>query len=342
MRLWLGFCIALLVAACGDPMATVPRLSDQDIPEDRDTLSVLSEAPEQKPRQGGFLAALLGGGTDDENTPGDATAIERPATDDQEGMPPETAQAPREQQQPAPKRRGLFALFAPAATDAGPAPAQAAKDDTQDSTVDGQGTEEVQLASLQPDQTKASRGGGLLGGLGGGAGKAPRADTAQVRDVAPGVFLPYGQVGRVCGLPRNRMGKKIADFPDRRPTYALYDSEPGNTAAHTFFLTGFADGCARQFTASLAVFGSVGMHEQLRYGLPAEVQPYSDTDKAYETLKSRICKVPRRKPCGSRIGRLEKDTVFVSVYERFGSNAHWKNLLLHDGAVLALDRKSAG
>jgi hypothetical protein len=72
------------------------------------------------------------------------------------------------------------------------------------------------------------------------------------------------------------------------------------------------------------------------------VQPYSDTDKAYETLKSRICKVPRRKPCGSRIGRLEKDTVFVSVYERFGSNAHWKNLLLHDGAVLALDRKSAG
>ena len=98
--------------------------------------------------------------------------------------------------------------------------------------------------------------------------------------------------------------------------------------------------CARQFTAAMAVFGSVEMHEQLRYGLPAEVQPYSDTDKAYEKLKRRVCNKPRRKPCGGRIGQMAKDTVFLSVYERFGGNSQWMNILLHGGDIVAQDRKS--
>jgi hypothetical protein len=151
--------------------------------------------------------------------------------------------------------------------------------------------------------------------------------------------LAYGGLARVCDVPSRKLGKKIAQYPDRRPMYRLYDSEPKSTDPRTFYLTGFSDGCARQFTAALAVFGSVGMHEMLRYGLPAEIQPYSDTDKAYEKLKRQICGKPRRKPCGSKINLMENDTVFLSIYERFDSNAHWMNLLLHRGLVYAQDHK---
>lgn len=49
--------------------------------------------------------------------------------------------------------------------------------------------------------------------------------------------------------------------------------------------------------------------------------------------------MPRREPCGARIKRLERDTVFLSIYERFGDNARWKNLLLHNGDLLAQDVK---
>ncbi len=146
-------------------------------------------------------------------------------------------------------------------------------------------------------------------------------------------------MARVCDLPRARLGKKVAQFPERRPRHRLYDSDPGNIAPHTFYLTGFDDGCARQFTASVALFGSVGMHEQLRYGLPAEVQPYSKTDKSYEKLKTRVCGVPRKKPCGSKLNRLESNTVFLSIYEKFGGNERWSDLLLHDGKLLAQDTK---
>ena len=59
------------------------------------------------------------------------------------------------------------------------------------------------------------------------------------------------------------------------------------------------------------MFGAPSMHEQLRYGQPSEEYPYSDTDKAYEKIKSQICRVGKRKPCGSAISRLERDTVFI-------------------------------
>ncbi len=52
--------------------------------------------------------------------------------------------------------------------------------------------------------------------------------------------------------------------------------------------------------------------------------------------------MPRKKPCGSKVSKLDRSTVFVSIYERFGSNPHWSNLLLHDGKVLAQDKKKGG
>lgn len=217
----------------------------------------------------------------------------------------------------------------------------AAGDDTAVTGGAAAPSEDVQTASLNAPETTAPASAetppkrrGLFGGSFAGQSRS----TAK-SDIPFGVTLPYGQVARICGVPKSKLGKRVEQFPEKRAKYALYDSQPGSTALRTFFLTGFDDGCARQFSAAVAVLASASLHEQLRYGLPAEVQPYSDTDKAYEDLKVRVCKVPRRKPCGSRIGRLENNTVFVSIYERFGGNAQWSNLLVYDGALLAQDKK---
>lgn len=156
--------------------------------------------------------------------------------------------------------------------------------------------------------------------------------------VTPGATVPYGQVARLCGVPVNRLGKRTDRYPERGSArYTLYDTEPGATGLRTMYLTGFDDGCARQFSAALAVFGGFEMHERLRYGLPDRVQPYSETDDAYETLKRQVCGAGRGKPCGSRMAQFQRDGVFVSVYERFTGSPRWKNLLLHDGRVVAFD-----
>lgn len=180
--------------------------------------------------------------------------------------------------------------------------------------------------------------------LGGGdaadGGSSDRRTSGQPPSVPAGTLLSFGEVKPVCDLPEDRRGKEIEAFPARRAAYRLYDSEPGRTTPHPFYITGFSDGCARTFTAAVAIFGSPEMHELLRYGLPAEVQPYSDADRAYEQIKSRVCGVGRSKPCGSRISRIEKNTVFVSVYEAYGGTSRWLEMLLHAGEVVASDIKA--
>ncbi|MEL7154578.1 MAG: hypothetical protein AAFN51_12455, partial [Pseudomonadota bacterium] len=59
-----------------------------------------------------------------------------------------------------------------------------------------------------------------------------------------------------------------------------------------------------------------------------------------EGVKSKVCRVGRQKPCGTRIKRLERTTVFVTTYERFTDNARWADILLHDGSVLASSFKA--
>lgn len=279
MRLAAIFAACLWLAACGDPIADIPRLSDQDIPEDSGSVDVAAAPATQET---GLFQLLLGG-----------SAQAAGKTEDAPDTSPENKADPDNT-----PRRGLFSLFRGMSQSAG--------------------EPEVVPASL-PDP--------------GRAGPSPTSE------IEPGTTLPYGRVARICGLGKRDMGKQIAAHPENRPVHRIYDSDPGNTSPHSFYVTGFRDGCARQFTASLAVFGSVAMHEQLRYGLPAEVQPYSGTDKAYEKVKSRACGVPRKKPCGSQLSRLDRSTVFVSIYERFGSNPDWTNLLLHDGDLVAQDSK---
>jgi hypothetical protein len=279
----LALICVLALAGCGAPEAEIGRLSEQDLPQDAETLGAMP-GPEARDEaeSGGFLARLLGGGKPKGDTSEPAQGAEPGATEESASRtPPETYGASREVE-PEPKKRGLFGLF--------------------------------------------------------GGGGNTRAEGA-TSEIAPGTVLPYGKVARICGLSDRQMGERVETYPERRGTYALYDSAPQSTALRTFYLTGFDDGCARQFSAAVAVLAGADAHEQLRYGLPAEVHPYSTTDKAYEDLKARVCRVGRGKPCGKRIGRLERDTVFVSIYERFGSNAQWHTVLVHGGDVLAQDRK---
>lgn len=333
MRLVVAIFSLAVVAACGDPMADLPRYSEQDIPEASVALEALPTEDEPQEATGGLLSRLFG--SSDREEPAAETELAE-TTDTPEVETMATAKAEPAAQETSTKRRGLLGLFAGSPQDK-PRQQNAAAE-VQSAPSEDRPAQQVQVASVDPEAPSEPQGRGLFGLLG-GASSTP--EGAAEGDIQPGTVLPYGQVARVCGVPASRMGKKIASFPEKRSRYKLFDSQPGNTAPHTFYLTGFDDGCARQFTASLAVFGSVSMHEQLRYGLPAEVQPYSTTDEAYEDLKRGVCKVPRRKPCGNRIGLLERDTVFLSIYERFDSNAHWTNLLLHDGQLVAQDNKSS-
>lgn len=244
-----------------------------------------------------------------------ATPIEQAVAVEPEKVAEVTQTAPEATVQP---RRGLFGLLAVAR----------AKDKSDDEI-------KVRTAALTPTiEPKPLPRKTLRSNTRNRKHKGP---DAQI--VAFGTRLPSGVVARVCDLPGGRLGKEIEKFPARGRGYKLIDSKPGSSATRPFYVTGFDDNCARTFTAALALFGSPTMHEQLRYGLPSKVQPYSLTDKAYEGIKRSVCGAAKNKPCGASISKLEKNTVFISMYDRIGSNASWSNILVHEGWVLAADRK---
>lgn len=321
-----GLAMALALAGCGDPLDKVEHIADVELADEQPVAAALP-SPEELAREGGLFGALL-------NNSGDATPDAGDSAEDGSGdgaLTPDPAQADPKAAEAAfdkaplvepEKRRGLFGLLGARTT---------AKDQTAPDAS-------VQSASLSPDipdrapQARVSerKRSGLFGG-----GHASRRTGPDTLDVPVGAVLPYGAIARVCDAGRRALGTRIDKAPARGNGFALYDSNPKSTGARTFYVTGFSDGCPRQFTAALAMFGAPSMHEQLRYGKPAEEYPYSDTDKAYEKVKSHVCRVGKRKPCGKAIGRLERDTVFISTYEHFGDNARWADMLLHDGQVMA-------
>lgn len=184
---------------------------------------------------------------------------------------------------------------------------------------------------------RSLRAGERTGAAGAGSdGDAAQADDDQDHDPEQVAGdLPFGVVARVCDLGPRAMGRRVASYPETGSRYVLRDTDPGAAGARDFYLTGFADGCARRFSGALAMFAGPAMHEQLRYGPAAAAIPESETDLAYKALKSRLCDVARDQPCGARLHRLEPDTAFVTVYARFGDTGRWANLLLHDGKLLA-------
>jgi hypothetical protein len=269
----LGLSLCAL-AACGDPLDQIDRLSDVALADEQ--IAALVPEPGDQADDAPVLPVLVA----------DAAAAAGDGSDGAEAADliddaPVVATA-------APARTGFLGLFAP------PAGASA----TNSAAI---------TASVGPD----------------------------AREIAPGQLLPYGEIATVCGKPESALGQPIAAASG----LAIYDSAPGSIALRSHFITGFPDGCARQFSAALAMFGDVGTHEVVRYQPSNAGIAFSETDLAYEEIKGRVCGVPSGQPCGARLEDLGRNTAFVTVYERFGSGPVWADILIHDGAVVAMDFK---
>ena len=351
-RIFGSLVLVAMLAACASPMERLPKLEDVELAEDAPSIdAVATRANANEPiARPGLLGAIFRSGRDaaapvepePTSVATDAAVTEALGADaspdaaSEATAPVEVAAvAPAEAK---PKRRGLFGLGrgfgapedAPQ-TDEGIAATPVSVAVAAEKPTAEQQTREVSAAAATPR------------GIGGLFGKrAARIPKSNEPDVTAGAPLAFGAVGRVCGLSKRDLGREVERFPKlaRRDGYALYDTAPGSTSARAFYITGFADGCPRQVTAANVVFGAPSMHERLRYGLPADTLPSSRTDEAYKTLKSRICKVSRNAPCGASISRLERNTVFVTMYANFSGNKNWSNLLLHSGQVYAKDIKS--
>jgi hypothetical protein len=166
----------------------------------------------------------------------------------------------------------------------------------------------------------------------GGAGVV---QPTSVAAVPAGTLVPYGELIPACGLSTRNRGREV----EAASGYRVYDTDPTSIAPRTHYVTGFSDGCARQFTAALALFGDIGTHEIVRYGTADGGLEYTQTDNAYEEIKASFCGARAGQPCGTRIDRLARRTTFLTIYERFGTNPVWADVLLHDGEVVAVDFK---
>ncbi len=308
LRRTLALGALVLVAGCGDPLEDFDRISDVALADGVVSAQALPTQAEQE-REG-----FLGTQSAAETTP-DVTLPE-----------------------PTP-RPGLLGLFTRARENVAVAAARVEAEDGQSEALGAQGdADEVTLAALpaEPDApTPAARTGGWSL-FGGGAS----ASSAQANDVAFGTVVPYGVIARVCEARGKEMGQKVLKGPAKG--FALYDSAPGTVAARTYYITGFSDGCPRQLTAANVLIGAPALYDMLHYGPAAQDLPYGATDKAYEKVKARVCGVARKKPCGSKIKRLERTTFFVNAYDSFGNASRWSEALIHDGKVLATAMKSGG
>lgn len=198
----------------------------------------------------------------------------------------------------------------------------------------------VQAALLEADKPAQPLFGGLFAGFGqgGGAEKAAPAEKRPARtgpdaqQVKPGDKVPFGQIATACGVKKRDMGQKLG----KTGGFTLWDTAPGSTAQRAHYVTGFRDGCPRQFTAALAMFGDPLAHEKTRY--KSVKSSYSNVDQGYEAIKAKVCRVSHGKPCGANMTRLTRNTAIISAYEVFGSTVTWSDILLHDKGVVAMDR----
>jgi hypothetical protein len=157
--------------------------------------------------------------------------------------------------------------------------------------------------------------------------------TAEVADITADRRVGFGDLGRNCAVSGAALGKQVTAAAG----FAIHDTAPGGTGQRTHYITGFQDGCPRQFTGALVLLGDVGTHELVRYADIGLDQPYTPTDDAYERLKTSFCGARRGQPCGGRIDSLAGRATFVTVYDGFGDAADWMDILLYAGDVLAFD-----
>ncbi|EYD70726.1 lipoprotein [Limimaricola hongkongensis] len=169
---------------------------------------------------------------------------------------------------------------------------------------------------------------GCAAGPGGGSASLP-GPGPEIPEIAPGRSLPFGQVAKVCGQSGRALGTPVATAAG----FTLRDTDASSTAPRTQYVTGFADGCARQFTAALALFGTPGTREATVYGAGASGGP---VDAVYEEVKRQICGVPKGQPCGAAAPRLAANTTFLTAYAAFGASGRHTDLLLHDRRAVAV------
>lgn len=143
--------------------------------------------------------------------------------------------------------------------------------------------------------------------------------------------VPFGKVGKVCEARGRKLGTRVERFAGG---YALYDPDPGAGGTRNFHITGFSDGCPRRVTAATVLVSSPSSYEQFRFGPAGGDLPYARTDAAYDRIKRQVCGAGKRKPCGSRIGSLDRSTFFISAYRRLGDNSRWAETLIHNGEVV--------
>lgn len=311
--------VFLTLAACGDPLAGVARLSEVDIAPEDTTAAALPDAEEIA--RDGFLGT---------------TAAEGP-------VPEDVASAPEAQDQEKTEGGGFFSGLIKRVTKVDTAEAIAADVASAQSkavvieTIAVEPASSADLVSLPVEpkapQEEAKTGIRGLGLFKGGAKKSPKRTGPDVRDVPYETVLAFGEIARSCDSRGKSLGKKV-DGTGRRG-FTLYDSKPGVQDKHTFYVTGFSDNCPRQFTAANALFGTPSFYEQIRYSPAGKYLPYAATDTAYDKVKSSICRAGKKKPCGKNIGKLDSQTAFVSAYEFSEYNGQWKEFLVHDGEVLA-------
>lgn len=297
------------LAACGDPLAGLDRLNEVDLPQ-QDASAAVLPTQEEVAREGFFGTPAATGGA--------PAADVRPVVDK------------------AAPRGGFFGRLlerAPARVDTSAAQAPRVSTDPAD-------PETVDLASLTPvpDAAPEPARRGLFRRAAPQSNAATPRSGPDARDITHGSILPFGEVARTCDTQKNQLGRKVENAPAQG--YALYDSVPNSADPRTFYLTGFSDGCPRQFTAANVLLGSAGLYERLHFGPGGEFLPEGATDAAYEKVKRRVCGTGRRKPCGSKIKQMERSTFFVTAYDRFGDANNWSELLIHDGQVLAAAIKS--
>ena len=298
-----------LVAACGDPLADMPRLAEVELSETDPAAQALPTEAEIA-REGFF---------------GTEAAQADVATGVPEAVPAD------------PRPRGLLGLFRRASPPAAEVPAETAAADAGTEVPAVQAETEVAALPELTDTGGEARGGGLLSGLFQSSGNGADA-ASDLPEVSFGAVLPYGVIARNCSAKRQSLGRKVEG---ETGGYKLYDTNPQATGLRTFYVTGFDDGCPRQLTAAHVLLGAPSLYELLHYGPTGAHLAVGDTDRAYEKVKAKVCGVRKGKPCGSRINRLERNTVFVNAYPRSDDNTTWSEMLIHEGSVVATAKKSS-
>lgn len=317
LKTGIGIVALSLLAACSGPLEKIERIDAVELDDDAAVQAALEAQQPAGTRP--ILQKLLG------PPPGEADTVESirqaPSSDVASTVGSDTvalATVASEESKP----RGLRNLFKRKQADVGNIDAPAAGDDAN-----------VVLAYVPAAEPEARPRRPKPFGHRKKLNKGPDA-----LDVEPGTPLAFGTIARVCGIKRGDLGKEVERSGRGKGKYRLHDTAPGSASPRAFYVTGFDDGCPRQMTGALALFSEPKTYEHLRTTAIVKTLSTGEADDAYIKARRKTCRAQIGKPCVARKEKkLARETAFITVYERFGSSANWRDILLHDGAVLAMD-----